>query len=195
MRTQLEQAAILSKYQCCFAELGSRISAKLGKHKMCDLVKDLRDMKLTRAYLYRIHKYYTLPYNITSGTLVDIVRNNTSNVTITITVDSTDYTYTGTGDLATVISSLKTTLINAGYLIHTIDADSFVFYTYDPAYDNITVSCTNSIDDDDNSTTCTGYTNASADTILDDYNCLSRTEICGILNHMACILDKYCTNC
>lgn len=195
MRSQLEQAAILQKYQCCFAELAGSISSKLGKHKLCNLVNQLRDMKLARAYLYRVHKYYTMPYNYKSAVQVDIVRNNNEAVTITITVNGTDYSYTGNGDLATVISSLQTTLINAGFQVYDVDSDSFIFYTYDSSFDNPTVTCTNSEDTEDNSTSCSTFTASQIDELLDNENSLSRNEICGIINEMACILDPYCNNC
>ena len=155
MRTELEQAAVLHIYECCMSELANSISTKLGKYKLCDLQSQLRDMKLARAYLYRINKYYTLPYNYKSAVLIDIVRNNTSNVTITITINGTNYTYTGTDDLATIVTSLRTDFLNAGFNIYSVDDDSFIVYTYDPAFDSPTVTCTNSIDDADNSTTCT----------------------------------------
>ncbi len=199
MRTELEQAALLSKFQCQFVDLANVVAVKLGKHKMCNMLDTLRDMKLARAYIYRIHKYYTLPYNVLSAVLVDIVRNGSgeslASVTITITIDGTAYTYTGAGDLAAVMSALKITLIGGGFNIYSVDNDSFIVYTYDKAFDSVTTTCTNSIDDADNSVTCSEYTTTSADVILEDKNCLTRSEICGIINHTCCILDKYATTC
>lgn len=195
MRTELEQVALLSKFQCQFVDLANLVATKLSKYKMCDIKDNIRDMTLARAYIYRIHKYYALPYNVLSAVLIDIVRNNTTSVTITITIDGTAYTYTGTGDLVTVMNSLKGTLIGGGFNIHSVDDDSFIVYTYDKAFDSVTTTCVNSLDDDDNSTTCTEYTTTSADVILEDKNCLTREEICGIINHTCCILDKYATTC
>ena len=37
MTTDTDKLAILAKYQCCYAELAGEVSAKLGKHKLCDL--------------------------------------------------------------------------------------------------------------------------------------------------------------
>ena len=197
MKTELEQAAILAKYQCCFAELASRVSSKLGKHKLCNMTDDLRDMKFSRAYLLRIHNYWTLPFSVESGTLVTIVRTSGAVVTMTITIDGTDYAYTGTGNLATIVAALKALLITAGYNIYTTSDGAFIFYTYASALDNIVVTCATVLDESDttSSITCSGYTDATADVLLDADNCLSRTEICGIINQMDCILCKYCTDC
>ena len=199
MRTELEQAAVLIQLQCCYTGLVNKIAKKLKIHKLCDLKDDIRDMKLARAYSRVIHEYYTLPYNYKSGILITILRTDIEAVTIEIVINGTTYSYTGTGTLATIITSLTTTLETAGFQIYNVGLNSFVIYTYDSTFDEPTVTCTNSlsVDEDDvisttNGITCTTYTATSADVILDDKNCLEREEICGIINHACCLLEKYC---
>lgn len=190
MKTNLEQAALLAKFQCCYAELAGKVATKLGKYKLCNLKSELREMKLARAYMYRLHKYYTLSSEPTFATLIVINRVNTDNITITISINSIDYELTTSGTINDIISYFNTTLQNAGYEIVTYGDNGFIVYSYtetEQATGEITPTL-NQL----NTISFSDYTNEVIDIVLDRYNCMTREEICGIINQTCCILDKYC---
>ncbi len=196
MKTNLEQVALLSKFNCCYAELSGKVASKLGKYKLCNLKSELREMKLARAYIYRIHKYYTLTTEPTFATLVVFERPNNDQITITITINSIDYTLTNTILSASdIVSYYVTTLQFAGFEVTSYGNNGFIVYSYSDVYDGMqaTGGITPTLNQL-NTITFSDYTDDVTDIVLDNYNCMTREEICGIINQTCCILDKYCTN-
>ncbi len=197
MYTALEQAALLSKFQCCYAELAGKVASKLGKYKLCNLKSELREMKLVRAYLYRIHKYYTLENEVAFAYLITFERPDNSRVTIRITVNGVDYTMTNTrSDLDTIITYFTDALVKDGYAIELYGDNGFIVYSLNPLHEDYEVTGTVTANPTPKVPTTievTEYKDAFTDILLDGKNCLSREEICGIINHTCCILDKYCT--
>jgi hypothetical protein len=197
MQTNLEQAALLIKFNCCYAELTGKVASKLGKYKLCNLKSELRDMKLARAYIYRIHKYNTLVNDVAFGYLITFERPNSTRITITITINGVDYRLSNTtSDLPTIIEYFTDVLETAGYEIIPYGDNGFIVYSLDSDYEDyittgvITANPSQTL----NTITVTEYSSSIADILLEDTNCLSREEICGIINQTCCILDKYCTN-
>jgi hypothetical protein len=195
MKTNLEQVALLSKFQCCYAELAGKVASKLGKYKLCNLKSELREMKLARAYIYRIHKYYTLTTEPTFATLIVFDRPNTNTITITVTINAVDYTLTNTVLSASdIVSYYISTLQTAGFEITNYGSNGFIVYSYSAVYTGMqaTGGITPTLNQL-NSITFSDYTDDVTDIVLDAYNCMTREEICGIINQTCCILDKYCT--
>lgn len=195
MQTNLEQVALLSKFQCCYAELAGKVASKLGKYKLCNLKSELREMKLARAYIYRIHKYYTLTTTPYFATLITFERPNVNSITITITINSIDYTLTSTVlTLSEIISYYVATLQTAGFEVITYGSNGFIVYSYSSVYDGMQANggitpTLNQL----NTITFSDYNDEVVDIVLDSYNSMTREEICGIINQTCCILDKYCT--
>lgn len=193
MTTNLEKVAVLSKFQCCYTELAGSVATKLGKYKMCDLKNEIRNMKLARAYILRIHNYRTLTATPSFAKLITFIRPSTDTVTVTVTINGTPYTLTNVVyDLDTIIANLTTLLEDASFLVTAYGDNGFIVYSYDTAFDDATV--TSSITANNvNSTEVTDYVDEIVDLLLDGRNCLDREEICGIINQTCSILDKYCT--
>lgn len=197
MKTQLEQVALLSKFNCCYAELAGRVASKLGKYKLCNLKSELREMKLARAFIYRIHKYNTLVNDISFEYLVTFERPNSTRITITINVNGVNYRLSNTTlDLEGIIKYFTEVLEEAGYTIVPYGDNGFVIYSFD--IEHLDYEVTGFISSNPaqtlNTITVTEYNSGIVNTILDNKNCLNREEICGIINQTCCILDKYCTN-
>ncbi len=196
MYTHLEKAALLTKFNCCYAELAGKVATKLGKYKLCNLKSELREMKLARAYIYRIHKYYTLVNEPSFAYLVTFERPNDSRITVVITINGVNYSITNTNaDLPTIISSMTTLLENAGYTVLEYGNNGFIVYSLNTAHDGYIVTGLISANPSQtaNTITVTEYSDSVMDILLEDKNCLTREEICGIINQTCCILDKYCT--
>lgn len=194
MKTNLQQAAVLSNLQCGYAELAGKVASKLGKYKLCNLKNELRDMKLARAYMYRIHKYYTITSEPSFATLIVFERPNLNSITITITINSVNYTLTDTIlSLSGIISYFTSTLQDAGFEVLSYNSNGLIVYSYSSVYDGLqaTGGITPTLNQL-NTITFSDYTDDVTDLILDRYNCLSREEICGIINQADCILGKYC---
>src|SRR3990167_733634 len=122
MRTNIEKIAVLSKYQCCFAEMAGEVATKLGKGKSCNLVNELRNMKLARAYLNRICSYYTLTNpTITSNSIV-IKVTGTGIGSVIINVDGTYYTFNGTLSTANIYTYFDTNLTPLGITITNVSS-------------------------------------------------------------------------
>lgn len=197
MKTQLEQAALLTKFNCCYAELAGRVASKLGKYKLCNLKSELREMKLARAFIYRIHKYNTLVVEPYFGVLITFERPNLDRITITITIDGVSYRLINTiADLETIISSFVTLLEEAGFEVETYGTNGIIVHTFDSQYEGAEVIGLISANPAQtaNTITVTDYIDTIVSNLLDETNCLTRDEICGIINQTCCILDKYCTN-
>ena len=196
MKTNLEQVAVLTKFQCCYADLAGIVASKLGKYKLCDLKSQIRDMKLARAYMYRIHKYHTVTTEPTFATLITFERPNSNSITITITINSVNYTLTNTVlDIAEIISYFTSTLQTAGFKIVSYGNNGLIVYSYSSVYTDMqaTGGITPTLNQL-NTITFSDYNDEVIDIILDRYNCMTREEICGIINQTCCIIDKYCTN-
>lgn len=195
MRTQTEQVALLSKFQCCYAELAGAVATKLGKYKLCNLKSELREMKLAKAYIYRIHKYNTVVTDPSFATLITFERPNNNSITITITINAVNYVLTDTVlSLSGIISSFTSTLLAADFEVLSYGSNGLIVYSYDTVYDGLQASggitpTLNQL----NTITFSDYTDDVLDIVLDETNCLTREEICGIINQTCCILDKYCT--
>lgn len=197
MKTQVEQVALLSKFQCCYAELGGAVATKLGKYKLCDLKSQLRDMKLARAYLYRIHRYNTLVVEPYFGVLITFERPDAKRISIVITINGVKYNMTNTNaDLATIISTYVALFEAAGFTVDTLGDNGIIVYSMDIAHEGYTVTglITANPTQTSNTITVSDYVDTIVSNLLDETNCLTREEICGIINQTCCILDKYCTN-
>lgn len=192
MRTNLEKAALLLKYQCCFVNLAGEVSTKLGKHKNKDLEDKLRDMKLSRAYLNRIKAYHTLTNPTISNNSIVINVANTGTGSVAIKVDDTWYTFNGTLTGANIHTYFDSNLPSAA-TVTLVSATQVTIEDLDTNVIKVNLGSSVSTDTINLQTT---YDTDTDDDTLDDLNGLTRAEICGIINHMACILDPYCDcNC
>ncbi len=194
MKTNLEQVAVLTYLECCYSELAGEVATKLGKYKLCKLANQLRDMKLARAFLYRINEYYTIESDVTLATLVSIERPNNEDITITIDIDGTPYSYSGTGTLQEIIADFKHTFLGVGIDFTQVSDQSFAIYSFNDIYSSATVTCTltPSTPTQENEVQCVDYSDEIVDWLLNTYNCLTRPEICGVINEACCLLEKYC---
>ena len=191
MVTNLEQVALLTKFNCCYAELSGKVASKLGKYKLCNLKAELREMKLARAYIYRIHKYHTLISKPSFGTLITFIRPDVRRITVTIVINGVSYTLSNTVlELSSIISYFITVLQDVGFLVIPYGVNGIIVYSYNIAFDDAIVTGTIT---SPNTITISDYTSSITDILLDTDNCLSREQICGIINQACCILDKYCT--
>lgn len=197
MKTQIEQVALLSKFNCCYAELAGKVASKLGKYKLCNLKSELREMKLARAYIYRIHKYNTLIAEPYFGVLITFERPDSKRISITITIGGTKYGITNTtANLQTIIDNFLSQFEVAGFEVEQYGDNGIIVYSMNSAHEGYEVTgvITANPAQTTNTITVTDYVDTIVSELLDETNCLTREEICGIINQTCCILDKYCTN-
>lgn len=197
MKTQVEQVALLSKFNCCYAELAGKVASKLGKYKLCNLKSELREMKLARAYIYRVHKYNTLVAEPYFGVLITFERPDSKRITIVISIGGADYRISNTtANLQTIIDNFLSQFETAGFIVEQYGDNGIIVYSTDIAHEgyDVTGVITANPTQTTNTITISDYTDTIVSNLLDETNCLTREEICGIINHTCCILDKYCTN-
>lgn len=177
--------------QCLYKDLAYKYSEKLKIGKIC---KDAEwSLIIVDEYLESFYCYNSFTDDVTYAYSFTIGRNDEDAVQFDITIGLDTFTYSGSGDLETILNYFSAAALASGNYTFQTDIISDVLYIY--SYDtNLTFSTSTS-----SSVTQTGDQqntiadeNLSSDysAIVDNWNCLKNSQICCLIAHSYKLLKE-----
>lgn len=189
--TQSQLNTHIIHMQNLYADLVSdKYVAKLKIGKLCKEAETT--MEIVRRYIKTMYKYQPLEDDVTYAYAFTIEVLTEDTVTITINIGAATFTYVGSAVLADILEDLETDILaSVTYDFEVTVIDSILYvYSFDTDLTFATATTVSSSNEDIATIEKENIQNTYCEILLDDVNCLTTKQLCGIINHGYDLLES-----